>query len=213
MLTPKGAPVEGLFVVLSGHIAIFIDRGAGPHKVMEWRAGDVAGMLPYSRLVTPPGDRWRRSRSEVLAVPRDDITAMIRDCHEMTSILVHKMLDRARDFTSSGLHDEKMISLGKLSAGLAHELNNPASAIERSAALLETGWTTPSRRPARWARRELTRAQVAAIDAVRDACLADARSGVLSPIQQAEREDAHRRLARGSRPRRGHCRKRSRRPR
>ena len=30
-----------------------------------------------------------------------------------------------------------MISLGKLSAGLAHELNNPASAIERSAALLE----------------------------------------------------------------------------
>ena len=30
-----------------------------------------------------------------------------------------------------------MISLGKLSAGLAHELNNPVSAIERGAALLE----------------------------------------------------------------------------
>ena len=62
---------------------------------------------------------------------------MIRECHEVTSILVHKMLDRARVFTSSGLHDEKMVSLGKLSAGLAHELNNPASAIERSASLLE----------------------------------------------------------------------------
>lgn len=47
------------------------------------------------------------------------------------------MLDRTRAFTSSDLHDEKMISLGKLSAGLAHELNNPASAIERSAAILQ----------------------------------------------------------------------------
>ena len=42
--------------MLTGHIAIFVDRGAGRHKVMEWRAGDVTGMLPYSRMVSPPGD-------------------------------------------------------------------------------------------------------------------------------------------------------------
>ena len=52
----EGVPVSGLFVVLTGHIAIYIDRGAGRHKVIEWRGGDVAGMLPYSRLVNPPGD-------------------------------------------------------------------------------------------------------------------------------------------------------------
>ena len=46
------------------------------------------------------------------------------------------MIDRARHFTSPDLHDEKMRSLGRLAAGLAHELNNPASAVVRGAKAL-----------------------------------------------------------------------------
>src|SRR5512144_22171 len=129
LIAAAGAPVEGLFVVLTGHVAHFVDRGAGRHKVMEWRAGDVTGVLPYSRLVNAPGDSMAQEPTEILVVARDRLPALIRDCHQVTSILVHKMLDRARVFTSSGLHDEKMVALGKLSAGLAHELNNPVSAI------------------------------------------------------------------------------------
>src|SRR5262245_29896331 len=55
VLTPKTGPVLGLYMVLSGQLSIRIDRGAGPHKVMEWRAGDATGLMPYSRLVGPPG--------------------------------------------------------------------------------------------------------------------------------------------------------------
>ena len=47
--------------------------------------------------------------------------------------------DRARNFNASELQDEKMISLGRLAAGLAHELNNPASAVVRGAKLLMEG--------------------------------------------------------------------------
>jgi CRP-like cAMP-binding protein len=137
MVGGKGVPVVNLFIVLAGHVAIFVDRGAGRHKVMEWRAGDVTGMLPYSRITTPPGDSIALEPTEALAIPREDLPEMIRECHEITSLLVHKMLDRSRVFTSSGLQDEKMASLGRLSAGLAHELNNPAAAIERTASLLE----------------------------------------------------------------------------
>jgi signal transduction histidine kinase len=190
VMSAKGVPVAGMFVVLTGRIAIFVDRGAGRHKAIEWRAGDVAGMLPYSRLVSPPGDSVAQEASEVLAVPRDDLTAMIRECHEITSILVHKMLDRARVFTSSGLHDEKMVSLGKLSAGLAHELNNPVSAIERSAALLEDHLEDAEQAARVLGASRLTDPDLAAIDAVRASCLSTRVHGVLSPIQQAEREDA-----------------------
>jgi hypothetical protein len=44
----KGKPIEGMWIVLKGRLAIFVDRGAGPKKMMEWRAGEVSGMLPYS---------------------------------------------------------------------------------------------------------------------------------------------------------------------
>jgi signal transduction histidine kinase len=190
VLTSKGAKVEGLFVVLSGRVAIFVDRGAGPHKIMEWREGDVSGVLPYSRLVSPPGDSIAQEPTTILAIHRDYLREMIRECHEITSILVHTMIDRARSFTSSELHDEKLVSLGKLSAGLAHELNNPAAAIERGAALLEDRLDDAERAARVLGAARLTEAQLAALDAVRTACLATRVQGVRSPIEEAEREDA-----------------------
>jgi signal transduction histidine kinase len=186
----KGVQVVNLFIVLAGHVAIFVVRGGGRHKVMEWRAGDVTGMLPYSRLTTPPGDSVAQEATEVLAVPREDLPEMIRECHEITSMLVHNMLDRSRVFTSSGLQDEKMASLGRLSAGLAHELNNPAAAIDRTASLLEERLDEAEQATLALGAARLTDAQLAAIDEVRASCLAMRVTGVLSPIQQAEREES-----------------------
>jgi signal transduction histidine kinase len=190
VLTAKGAHVEAMFVVLSGRIAIIVDRGAGPRKIMEWREGDVSGVLPYSRLVSPPGDSIAQEPSTILAVHRDHLVAMTRECHEVTSILVHTMLDRTRAFTSSDLHDEKMISLGKLSAGLAHELNNPASAIERSAAILQSRLEDSERASRVLGASSLTDAQLAAAESVRRACMATRERGVRSPLEEADREEA-----------------------
>ena len=190
VLTAKGARAESLYVVLSGCVAIFVDRGAGLDKTMEWREGDVTGLLPYSRMVTPPGDSVVQEPSEILAVHRDHLHAMTRECHEVTSILVHNMVDRARHFRSSDLHDEKMVSLGKLSAGLAHELNNPASAIERSAALLNNRLEDAERATRALGALRLTDAQFAAVEAFRASCHAPSADGVRSPIERAEREQA-----------------------
>ena len=189
VLSTQGAPVTGLFVLLSGRVAIYLDRGAGRQKLIEWRDGDVTGMLPYSRLVSPPADSVAQESSEILVVSREHLPTMIRECPELTTLLVHVMLDRSRHFTSSGLQDEKMISLGRLSAGLAHELNNPVAAIERGAALLGDRLNEVEQATRALGATRLTDEQLAAIDAVRASCLSTRGHGVLTPIQQAERED------------------------
>jgi signal transduction histidine kinase len=186
----KDKPVDEMFVVLTGHVAFFADRGAGRHKVMEWRAGDVTGVLPYSRLKNAPGYSIAQEATTYLAIHRDDMIEMIRECHELTALLVHTMLDRARVFNVSDLHDEKMLSLGKLSAGLAHELNNPASAIERSAVLLDSRLSGAVEAAQAFGAAPLTPAQRTAADGIRGSCLAARVQGVRSPIAQSEHEEA-----------------------
>src|SRR4051812_38418074 len=187
VLTAKGTRPRGLFVVLSGSFTMSVDRGAGPRKIMEWRGGGVMGFLPYSPVTGPPGDSVAQEAAEILEIHGDHVRELTAKCHEVTAILVHALIDRARAFTSSDLHDEKMVSLGKLSAGLAHELNNPTSAIERSAALLQERLEESERAACDAGKLQLTEEQLAAVEALR-AGLGHDEPGVRSPIEQAERE-------------------------
>jgi signal transduction histidine kinase len=133
-----GEPIAHLWICLEGRITHEVDRGAGPRRVMDWRAGDIAGVLPFSRMTAAPGTTIVLEPSEILQVHKEWFPELIRECPALTARMVHTMLDRARTFRTSDLHDEKMISLGRMAAGLAHELNNPASAALRSAKVLAT---------------------------------------------------------------------------
>ena len=190
IITRKGGPAPWLTVILSGSMALFIDRGQGLDKVAEFHGGDVTGVLPYSRLVTPPGDVIALERTELLSMPRELLPDLARECHEIATILVHLMLDRTRMFTSTELQNEKMISLGKLSAGLAHELNNPASAIERSASVLDDRLGELESATQAMGLARLTDAQLAAVDVIRLACVRRPDAEGLSPLEEADREQA-----------------------
>jgi signal transduction histidine kinase len=189
VLSCKDYPVEALYIVFSGRLALFVDRGSGPNKAVEWHPGDVTGVLPYSRLVTPPGNVLALEPTELLAIPRGRLRAMTRECCEITSTLVHVMLDRARLFTSSDLQNEKMISLGKLSAGLAHELNNPVSAMERGVAMLEDRLEDTEQAARCLALAALSDAQITAVDAFHRSCIAKHNREVRSSLEQCDREE------------------------
>jgi signal transduction histidine kinase len=189
VVTQAGDTPTGLWIVLAGQLSIRVDRGAGPRKVMEWRPGDVTGVLPYSRMSGAPGAVRTETPAELVLVRREHFPAMIRDCHDVVAILVHVMIDRARHFTSSDLHAEKMLSLGKLAAGLAHELNNPASAVDRAAGTLSPHLARAEAAAEALARAGLSFAQIERVRATRRMCDTPDPSRTASALARADRED------------------------
>ena len=187
VITVKGTESKRLMVIFDGHLVLRMDRGAGSHKIFEWRGGDVGGAMPYSRGASPPNDVVAEEPAEILAIDKDLLPEMIKACPDVTATLVHAMVDRARAFTSSHLRDEKLISLGKLASGLAHELNNPASAVLRSAQILGTSVSDSEIAARQLAAARLTDDQLAAIDEARKAC---ETTQTLSAVARADREDA-----------------------
>ncbi|MGE5362480.1 MAG: sensor histidine kinase [Bacteroidales bacterium] len=190
VVSTPSRPVAGMFVVLSGRVSIHIIRGDTRHKIAEWHAGEVTGLLPYSRMVAPPGETIVDEAADTLLVPRERLPEMTRECHELTGILVHVMLDRARLFNSTMLHDEKLKSVGKLAAGLAHELNNPAAAITRFAKTLPQHLESVETASRALGAAALTPDESAVLDAMRAECLATPVRAVRSPLEDAEREAA-----------------------
>src|SRR5688572_3335394 len=78
---------ESLGVLLSGHFAIYVDHGAGPHKVMEWGSGDISGYLPYSRMSKSPGEMHIDEAGEMLIVHMRHFPELIRECPVVTTRL------------------------------------------------------------------------------------------------------------------------------
>jgi signal transduction histidine kinase len=189
VVTAKNEQAASMLVLFEGHLVIRSDRSAGAHKIYEWKTGDVGGTMPYSRGSIPPNDVRAEAPTEVLAVAKEWFSEMTRECPATTTAVVHAMLDRARMFTSSQLRDEKLISLGKLAAGLAHELNNPASAVVRSAKMLLESLGGAEEASRILAGAGLSPAQFAAIDRARAQVDAAFAAAPRTPLERADRED------------------------
>lgn len=126
-----------MFLILDGEFLFYLTQNGERRDYGTAEKGSITGLLPYSRMTHATGNGVATKRSEVLTLHRDHHRALTIECPEISAALVQLMTTRVRDFTTRRQQVDKLAALGKLSAGLAHELNNPASAIVRSADYLK----------------------------------------------------------------------------
>jgi signal transduction histidine kinase len=140
-------------------------------------------------MASPPGNNYIAEKCELLSISTIHFKEMVQMCPSFTGYTVHLMLDRARSFNASELQDEKMISLGKLAAGLAHELNNPAAAVLSSAKMLLPDLTKADHASRTIGAAHLTEDQMNLIEKMRSICLEKSSRKMLSSLERKNRED------------------------
>ncbi|HYM21465.1 MAG TPA: ATP-binding protein [Candidatus Kapabacteria bacterium] len=140
IIARTGAPAEVMWIVLEGRIDYYMDVNGTLVYYFTFEnnstTGGITGLLPHSRMKTYAGTSFCVGHLRALALHKDHFAELEKLNPELIQRLIGYMTERARMFATIQLQREKVSALGKLSAGIAHELNNPAAAISRIAAEL-----------------------------------------------------------------------------
>lgn len=184
----KGDSADWLAVILEGEIRI--QRNDDPDgPIYSAVAGEVTGYLPYSRLTTFMGTGRAVIPTRIARLHKSFFPEMLQRMPQLGQRLVAIMSDRIRETTKMETEREKLMALGKLSAGLAHELNNPAAAAQRSAVSLREALETVRDASIRLARHALTDEQRETILDLERKAQQYVPQTPVDPLGQSDREE------------------------
>ena len=137
VLFAEGTPATNFYILLAGDLQITRNMN-GQDMVIADHAdpGSFTGEVPL--LTGTPYVATARALCEthVMRFNAATFQHMLVSCSPVTKAVLPTLASRIRDMEVLTMQQEKLAALGKLSAGLAHELNNPASAAQRGAAQL-----------------------------------------------------------------------------
>ena len=130
-----GTAASSMIIILKGEIHVRREKG-GPMALFIGRSGQITGLIPFSRMKTFGGIGYAATDTWLIDIAKELFSQMLAAIPSMAQRCVSILLDRTREVTRIEQQAEKLSALGKLAANLSHELNNPASAAQRSASSL-----------------------------------------------------------------------------
>jgi len=137
IIVREGEPAEHFFVVLEGNVSASKNFGEQEAVITEHHPGGFFGEIPM--LLNTPYFITARARCEsrLFQLPKKTFWNLISTCPSVATQIVRSVAARLRTLLAFSQHRDKLASLGRMAAGLAHELNNPAAAAHRAAAQLD----------------------------------------------------------------------------
>ena len=138
ILSHAGDPADHLLVLFRGEVQS--ERPDG--RIFVVHAGQVSGYLPYSRLKTYSVTIRAVVESRGARLHKEKFPEMLERMPVLHQKLISLMADRIRESSTADQQHEKLLALGRIAAGLAHELNNPASAARRAVGSLRQAFNS-----------------------------------------------------------------------
>ncbi len=136
ILVKEDTPADIMLVLLEGEMRGRREADGPESQTYTAAAPAVTGFLPFSRMKNVPMTARAVTPMRTLTLHVQHFPEMLHRMPLLAQRLVGVLTDRVRSYTLVSQQREKLAALGKLSAGLAHELNNPAAAARRSAGAL-----------------------------------------------------------------------------
>jgi len=187
----QGDPADNMIILLEGEVRSTPNSGFPSVYVLQ--AGRVSGKLPYSRMTHIPATARAVAPVRAAFLADSNFPEMLQRLPVLHERLVNTLTDRVRESTRAQDQLEKLFALGKISAGLAHELNNPAAAARRAAGSLREAIQTYRTAAAQLDTHPLTCAQRSALPQIEQELSERAAAG--TTMDSLERSDCAEKIA------------------
>ncbi len=137
VLIKQGETGDSAYVVIKGEFEIRKQSGQSLIKIDVRNPGDVVGEMALLSRTPRNATVIAKTDGEALRIPQESFEELLSSSSTAAMAVLHWVMARLTQNEALLHQQEKMAALGTLSAGLAHELNNPAAAAQRSASQLK----------------------------------------------------------------------------
>ncbi len=191
LLVREGAPADWFFILLEGEFQVTKQVGGQETFLDSYQAGIYFGEVPLLLNTTYMATGHGLTACRLLRLHKDDFWLMLSRCQWITKAILQTMAWRVQNIQIVSQQHSKLMALGTLAAGLAHELNNPASAARRATDLLGQSLERLQSQTLTLCRLQLDITQRQALDTTQRQAMEQAKTPpVLDTLAQSDREDA-----------------------